>query len=396
MRLLARVLAVAFAALAAGAAAAAPGLVIGVAEDAPKWDHAVAAGTFGRDLGIQAFRVTVTWKPREVRLGRDVRAQLDRAVTAVFPARVVVAVYGRAVDAPQTPLARNTYCAYVADLLRSYPTIRDVVVWNEPNAARFWRPQYSEERLAVAPVMYEALLARCWDVLHAARRDVNVIAASAARGNDFPEGPSNISHSPGIWYRQLGLAYRISRRARPIMDTIGHNPYPAANGERPWISHPTTGTIGQGDYDKLMRLFTEGFSGTGQPLPGQKGVSIWYMEQGFQTAVDPAKAAFYTGRETERFVLPALAAGIADTRTGRAPDQATQLADALRLAYCQPGVGAIFNFLLADEALLGGWQSGVLWADWTPKPSYDAYRRAIADVRAGRVACSQPADGAQP
>ena len=46
-------------------------------------------------------------------------------------------------------------------------------------------------------------------------------------------------------------------------------------------------------------------------------------------------------------------------RPGRAaPDQATQLSDALQVAYCQPAVAAFFNFELADEANLGGWQSG--------------------------------------
>ena len=36
-----------------------------------------------------------------------------------------------------------------------------------------------------------------------------------------------------------------------------------------------------------------------------------------------------------------------------APDQASQLATALRLAYCQPRVEAFFNFLLVDEPSLG-------------------------------------------
>ena len=72
----------------------------------------------------------------------------------------------------------------------------------------------------------------------------------------------------------------------------------------------------------------------------------------------------------------------------RADDQATQLADALRLAYCQPYVGAFFNFLLADERSLGGWQSGLLWANWQPKPSYRSFAHAVADIRRGWVDCA--------
>ena len=65
------------------------------------------------------------------------------------------------------------------------------------------------------------------------------------------------------------------------------------------------------------------------------------------------------------------------------------MTDAIRLAYCQPAVGGFFNFLLADETNLHGWQSGVLFADWTPKPSYQAFKRVIAEVNAQRVDCAR-------
>jgi hypothetical protein len=48
---------------------------------------------------------------------------------------------------------------------------------------------------------------------------------------------------------------------------------------------------------------------------------------------------------------------------GDALDQATQLRDAIALAYCQPAVSAFLNFGLLDEDRLGGWQSGLLWRD---------------------------------
>jgi len=68
--------------------------------------------------------------------------------------------------------------------------------------------------------------------------------------------------------------------------------------------------------------------------------------------------------------------------------QAEQLAAALQLAYCQPRVTAYFNFLLVDEPSLDRWQSGLLGADWTRKPSFAAYRASIGDVRAGNVTCA--------
>ena len=71
----------------------------------------------------------------------------------------------------------------------------------------------------------------------------------------------------------------------------------------------------------------------------------------------------------------------------RAGDRQAELF-AVRLAYCQPNVGAFFNFLLVDEPS-SAWQSGLFWADGFPKPAYDAFaKEAIADVRAGAVRCA--------
>jgi hypothetical protein len=70
-------------------------------------------------------------------------------------------------------------------------------------------------------------------------------------------------------------------------------------------------------------------------------------------------------------------------------DQAAQLRDAIELAYCQPAVGAFFNFQLADEHRLSGWQSGVLWADWTRKPSFTTFKTAINDVLTQQIDCSR-------
>ena len=62
--------------------------------------------------------------------------------------------------------------------------------------------------------------------------------------------------------------------------------------------------------------------------------------------------------------------------------------DALLLARCQPEVGAFFNFELIDEDQLAGWQSGVMWRDGTRKPSYEAFRKAVAHVQSDEIDCS--------
>jgi hypothetical protein len=65
-----------------------------------------------------------------------------------------------------------------------------------------------------------------------------------------------------------------------------------------------------------------------------------------------------------------------------------QIRDALLLARCQPEVGGFFNFELLDEDRLAGLQSGVLYRDGTEKPSCDAFKSAVAQVRGGTVDCS--------
>jgi hypothetical protein len=118
-------------------------------------------------------------------------------------------------------------------------------------------------------------------------------------------------------------------------------------------------------------VLDEAFAGTAQPP-----ATIWYLENGFQTTtVGRLRRAHYSGRETV-------------ARTLEPVDQAAQIGTALRLAYCQPRVVAYFNFLLVDETLLAGWQSGLLWADWQRKPAFEAYRAAIAEVRSGSVDCA--------
>jgi hypothetical protein len=188
---------------------------------------------------------------------------------------------------------------------------------------------------------------------------VNVIATSAPHAR------------PGDWYRALGRAYRASARALPIFDTIGHNAYPETSAEAPSARHRKR-SIDEGDLDRLLRALDAGFAGTGQPLPGENGVTVWYLEDGFQTS--SADRGLYTGAET-------------DPRPVSEAEQASQLSAAVALAYCQPAVGAFFNFELRDDSALDGWQSGLLRPDWTAKPAFAAYEQAAADVRNGAISC---------
>jgi hypothetical protein len=331
--------------------------LVGVTDDTVKW----RADTPGivriqREAGFATVKVTFPWRPGMWHPRHLERFYVDRvARMASLDQHVVVAFGGSADDAPRRRATRRQFCSYVRDVVAQLPSVDEVVIWNEVNSPAFWRPQRD------APAKYAALLARCWDLLHRMRPDVKVISSTAP------------SHRPLDFLSEMGAAYVASGRTRPIVDAFGHNPYPRDSSERPTATHDD-GYVGQGDYGLLVDTIRGAFAGTAQRAPGEDGVSIWYLENGFQTA-PPRRSRLYQGRENE-------------SRPLGAGDQARQLIDALKLAYCsQPFVAAFFNFQLADERQLAGWQSGVLWADWRPKPSSGPIRDVIAAIRSSKLAC---------
>jgi hypothetical protein len=372
-----------------GAASAGPGLLIGVADDHLKWTEDTKTVVASHQaVGFKAVRVTLRWQAGQTKLDDDGRTHMRRAQAAAkLGQRVVVGIFGDAAGPPATPEARTQFCAYAVEVLRAARNVDDVVIWNEANSALFWRPQKE------APALYAALLAECYDTLHKYRRTVNVITSTSPH------------EDPGRFLRDLGVFYRASGRTGPLFDTFGHNAYPETSRESPYAVHSGLPSLDQGDYVRLMQILATAFDGTAQPVPGsgsnvapattgknaqppfERPVTIWYLEDGFETVVPADKRPHYTGSEPNRQLVQPMAPKV---RTAIfAPDQASQLRDAVELAYCQPAVGAFFNFQFQDEVGLGGWQSGLLWADGTPKPSYESARALFTGLSAAPVDCSR-------
>jgi hypothetical protein len=72
------------------------------------------------------------------------------------------------------------------------------------------------------------------------------------------------SQSTVAFYRGLARL-RASGRDRPIFDTIGTT-HPDTSAEEPWTRH--SAAVGEGDYDKLVSVLTDGFGGT-RPVPSR-------------------------------------------------------------------------------------------------------------------------------
>jgi hypothetical protein len=368
-------LVIVFAGLAAAPAPAGRGLVIGVHDDAVKSRPGISS--IGNDLRLGYYRVTQGWQPGQTQPSASDTASIAAALTNAGPRKVLLSVYGPASAAPVSLSARRAYCSFVSAILDRFPQVAAVNIWNEANLSYFWKPQFARNGSSAAPAAYEALMARCYDTIKSRHRSVRVITSISPRGNDKPHARSNISHSARNFIKKMGQAYHRSHRRARIFDAWGQNIYGSNSRERPWARHRID--IGEGDYSRLLSYLRGAFGGTRQPVPGQKDVRIWYLEGGFQTSVGPRRL-FYRDSETDRGVVAPVGKPSQIT-------QASQLTDAIRLAYCQPAVGAFFNFLLADEPTLHGWQSGVFFSDWTRKPSYRAFKSVIAEVNSHRVNC---------
>jgi hypothetical protein len=144
----------------------------------------------------------------------------------------------------------------------------------------------------------------------------------------------------------MGAAYGASGRKQPLMDEFSIHVYGDNARIPPTLAHPNTTSIGIADYGKLTGLLNAAFGGS---LP------VVYGEYGVETTVPADKQDVYTGKEVVPTVDPEL--------------QAKYYRQAIELARKQADVRSIFIFKVFDETRLAGLQSGVRYADGSPKPS---------------------------
>ena len=362
-----------------GTALAGTPFLVGAAEDGAKQlDPAMAKAKM--DLaalaGFDAIRLTAQWQLGEREIGDYDRITLGNAAVAAAAdgIRLIVAIYPS--GSSQTPLSdrdRSDFAAYASSVAEALPTVQDFVIGNEPNLNRFWLPQFTRRGTDYAASAYELLLAKTYDALKDVSADVRVIGgAVSARGSDDPRG-LRPTHSPVQFLLDLGVAYRRTGRARPIMDALVLHPYLDSSRQSPTFRHPHSTTIGIADYAKLESVLRTAFDGTAQP---GSTLPILYGEFGVQTRIGVARLAAYT----------AMRKGM--SKVTQHPDavpeaiQAQTYREALELASCQRNVLGLLFLHVSDERSLAAWQSGVYYADDAPKSSLPAIRNAALAARA--------------
>ncbi|HET8652138.1 MAG TPA: hypothetical protein VFM13_06160 [Gaiellaceae bacterium] len=336
---------------------------VGVWEYFVRDPDAAAAHTKMDEVTAAGFDAAITnsfWEPGRREPSEQELTELRNAGDAaknagVRPLLIVQSPGSR--TTPNTPDLRAEFTAYTVSLARQLPQFRDFVIGNEPNLNRFWLPQFGPDGENVAARDYLALLAESYDALKEVSDDIRVIGgALAPRGGDDP-GTGRDTHSPTTFIRDLGRFYRESGRDRPVMDALAHHPYLERSEVPPDFAHPNSTTISLADYDKLVDLLEEAFDGTAQE---GSDLPILYTEFGVQTTIPPSKLDQYTNRTS-----PAAKDAVSEET------QAEYYRQAFELACDQPTVEGMYVFHVWDEPDLLGWQSGVYYADRTPKASRD-------------------------
>ena len=298
-------------------------------------------------LGVKLVRFTINW--RQVAQRKPARAvnpgdpaydwsRTDAILTGLHKHRIAVlatldgtpawANGGRGVNV--IPRSKSSFAAFALAAAKRYPWIRIWEIWNEPNLRRFLSPN--------SPALYvQRLLNPTYAVLHAFSSS-NRVAGGATSPRPTPSGLSPMAFMRGM------------RQAHARLDAYSHHPYPVTPGETPSsFAHGTCryckGVLTLANLPLLLREVKRDF--------GAK--RIWLTEYGYQTN-PPDRFGVSTARQTQYVSEAALRA-----KSARYVD-------------------VLIHFIVKDEPVLSGWQSGFLTRFGAFKPAFFGYMLPIAQA----------------
>jgi Bacterial Ig domain len=353
-------------------ALAGPNLFVGAAEDGAVWGDPTTQMSLAQEAGFDSIRMTAQWVSGNTMLDPIIAAKLQNAASAAEARglRPVVSIYNvNSIQAPEDPILQSEFAQFAQNVVLALPSVTTFIVGNEPNSSYYWQPQFDTRGADIAATAYEAMLADSYDAIKAVRPEVTVIGGALdSMGTDNPK--NRPSHSPLVFIRDMGRAYRASHRTLPIMDEFDEHIYEENSSLPPSMAHPNSTTLAEADYPRLVAALGQAFDGTAQP---GSSLPIVYGEYGVESVIPSNEAGNYTGQQAA---------------SAKPVDEATQAAyyiQAMKLAMCQPNVVGLMLFHVEDEAGLPGWQSGLFYADGTPKSSLDPVRAAMAAARAGTL-----------
>lgn len=257
-------------------------------------------------------------------------------------------------------------------------------IWNEPNQAGWLTPQWAPDPrnanrfVEAAPRLYRALADTAYDALQGTGHgtDTILVGETAPKGLLANRGEtraidalrfvralycldSHLQFLKGSSATVRGCPESDQVRRFPAehpalfhMSGWAHHPYELIFPPNRRPAYPDWATIA--NLGSLSRLLHRTFQRYGQPLPAKKGASLplYLTEFGYQT--DPPDP---------RGVTPA--------------QQAAYLDQSEYIAYRDPTVRTLSQFLLRDDRDVQGFQSGLETADGELKPAFSSYRLPV-------------------
>jgi hypothetical protein len=228
---------------------------------------------------------------------------------------------------------------------RTLPAVRLWAAWNEPNNPAFLRPQFvkkSGKWVIESAIAYAKICNAVYEGVHSTmfKNEKVACGVTGPRGNNNPAS-ARPSVSPIAF---LDAAKNAGMRT---FDAYAHNPYYGVPTETPTTRPPPTQSGHAPTAITLANIST--LLAEVSRLYGPR--KLWITEYGYQT--NPPDSQF----------------GVSWAL------QAKYLTQAFAIARANPRIDMMLWFLVRDEPLVSGWQSGLVTADGRKKPSFSAFQR---------------------
>ena len=270
-------------------------------------------------LGVDVVRFNLHWNEIEANRGSPDWTSSD-GVLRGLRSRGIGAVVGL-VGSPgwanggrpsnYVPTA-GTFSGFARAAATRYPWVREWLVWNEPNQARWLKP--------TSPSVYvRSLLNPAYTAIHAV-----IPGAKVAGGVTAPRAGS-AGVSPVKWIRGM-------RAAGARLDAYAHHPYPARPSDTPFA-----GGCRQAGCETITMATLERLLGEVGRAFGPK--RIWLTEYAYQTGPG----------------------GVSQQR------QAEFLGQAALRVFKAPRVDMLIHYLVVDEPTVSRFQSGLYVLSGAPK-----------------------------
>jgi polysaccharide biosynthesis protein PslG len=231
------------------------------------------------------------------------------------------------------PANADQFAAFAGEAASRYGGITTWEIWNEENSQRFWQPQPD-------PAAYANLLERTTASIRKSNPAAKILVG----------GLSIIDTDQGGITPQDFLRVLVRSATSDAFDGVGLHPYTypnLASDSGQWVSP-------RADAGSVLQSIRNCFTDAGLPA-----IPIWITEYGAPTGGEPESSDHVT-----------------ETR------QAEIAADAVKTAAADEGVAALIWYTYRDSGSdLSDPESyyGLRRADGSKKPSYDAFRLAIAN-----------------